>query len=85
MSGQPTNPAPSTGACLSCEIDVGQKTAPGGVILETSYFHAHQDYSVNIPGFVFFTTKRHGFLFDEFTSKEAAEYGSALNGKDSDT
>jgi diadenosine tetraphosphate (Ap4A) HIT family hydrolase len=61
--------------CLGCAIARGDVAPPGGAIVETARFHAHQDVSCPIPGFVILATRRHVRCFDELTDDEAAEHG----------
>lgn len=56
--------------CLSCALTSGRIEADGGVILETDYFHAHQDVAYPIKGLIIVASKRHIKSFDEFTEAE---------------
>jgi diadenosine tetraphosphate (Ap4A) HIT family hydrolase len=64
--------------CLSCAVVHGMKQPPGGAIIETEFFHAHQDVAYPIPGLVIVASKRHILCLDELTSREAADYISLL-------
>jgi diadenosine tetraphosphate (Ap4A) HIT family hydrolase len=52
----------------------GAQTPPGGAILETASFHAHQDVAYPVPGFVILAAKRHVRALDELTADEAQEF-----------
>jgi hypothetical protein len=45
--------------CLACAIVTGASIPPGGAIVETPFFHAHQDVAYPEPGFVIVAAKRH--------------------------
>ncbi len=60
--------------CLSCAITSGLIEPTGGVILETKYFHVHQDVAYPIPGLVILASKRHFYCMDELTLEEQLEY-----------
>lgn len=60
--------------CLSCAIVNDLVQPDGGVIVETEFFHAHQDVAYPIEGFVIVASKRHIKSFDEFTAAERADY-----------
>ncbi len=64
--------------CLSCQIVKGTKETIGGTILDTKYFHAHQDFAYPIPGLVILASKRHIYSIDEMSEEEAYEYIDAL-------
>lgn len=64
--------------CLSCEIVKGNTETMGGTILNTKYFHAHQDFAYPIPGLVILASKRHIYSIDEMYEEEAAEYMEVL-------
>jgi diadenosine tetraphosphate (Ap4A) HIT family hydrolase len=68
----------NTPACLSCELVQGNEQTLGGAILETSLFHAHQDFAYPIPGLVILAAKRHFYCMDEFLDEEADEFMSLL-------
>jgi diadenosine tetraphosphate (Ap4A) HIT family hydrolase len=75
--GKPGREIPEVN-CLSCAIVGGLIVPVGGTILETTHFHAHQDYAYPIPGFVILAAKRHVSCLDELTPEEAREYGLTL-------
>ncbi|BFI99031.1 MAG: hypothetical protein PME_14670 [Priestia megaterium] len=56
--------------CLSCAITQDLITPDGGVVIETEYFHAHQDVAYPIKGLVILASKRHIKGFDELTEEE---------------
>ena len=60
--------------CLSCAIVQGIKHPLGGTIIETEFFHAHQDVAYPIPGLVILASRRHLHCFDELTTDEANDY-----------
>ncbi len=60
--------------CLACAIVRGEQVPPGGAILETAAFHAHQDVAYPVPGFVILASKRHVRALDELTPEEAQEF-----------
>lgn len=60
--------------CLSCAVVTGVLEPTGGIILETKYFHAHQDLAYPITGLVILASKRHLYGLDELTEPEAHEY-----------
>ncbi|WP_164669847.1 HIT family protein [Virgibacillus doumboii] len=60
--------------CLSCALTSGAIEPDGGVIIETDYFHAHQDVAYPIKGLVILASKRHIKSFDELTSDEQQDY-----------
>jgi diadenosine tetraphosphate (Ap4A) HIT family hydrolase len=60
--------------CLSCALTSGLIEPDGGVIIETKYFHAHQDVAYPIEGLVILASKRHIKCLDELTDKERLEY-----------
>lgn len=64
--------------CLSCALTNGLVKPDGGTILETAFFHAHQDVAYPIPGLVILASKRHIYGLDELTEEEAAEYIAVL-------
>ena len=64
----------NTSACLSCDLTSGTKQALGGTILETKFFHAHQDFAYPIPGLVILAAKRHFYCMDELSIDEADEF-----------
>src|SRR5689334_9255963 len=68
------SPDPPPSACLACAIVRGAQVPPGGAILETASFHAHQDVAYPVPGFVILAAKRHVRALDELTSEEAQEF-----------
>ena len=60
--------------CLSCKIASGQQETLGGVIAETNFFHAHQDFAYPVPGLVIVASKRHLKGLDELTDEEANDF-----------
>lgn len=64
--------------CLSCALVSGATQSLGGTIIETSFFHAHQDFAYPIPGLVILAAKRHFYGMDELSSEEASEYISLI-------
>ena len=59
--------------CLGCQIVRGERLPPGGTIIETEHFHAHQDIAVPVPGLVITAARRHVRCLDEFTDEETKE------------
>jgi diadenosine tetraphosphate (Ap4A) HIT family hydrolase len=43
-------------------------------MVETPFFHAHQDIAYPIPGLVILASKRHFYTMDELTDEEADDY-----------
>ncbi|GAB2564842.1 HIT family protein [Gracilibacillus alcaliphilus] len=64
--------------CLSCALTSGLITPDGGVVIETDYFHAHQDVAYPIKGLIILASKRHIKCFDELTDEEQADYITLL-------
>src|SRR5690606_40121594 len=60
--------------CLSCAIVDGLIEPDGGVVVETEYFHSHQDVAYPIKGLVILASKRHITSFDELTPEEKLDY-----------
>lgn len=60
--------------CLSCALTSGLIEPDGGVVLETEYFHAHQDVAYPIKGLIILASKRHIKCFDELTEEEKTDY-----------
>jgi len=60
--------------CLSCALTSGLIEPDGGVIIETEYFHAHQDVAYPIEGLVILASKRHIKCLDELTEDERLDY-----------
>jgi diadenosine tetraphosphate (Ap4A) HIT family hydrolase len=60
--------------CLSCAITGGIIEPDGGTIIETKYFHAHQDVAYPINGLVIVASKRHVKALDELTEEESLDY-----------
>jgi len=58
--------------CLSCAIIQGNKQPLGGTIIETEFFHAHQDVAYPLAGMVILASKRHVRCLDELTPEEAS-------------
>ena len=69
-----SDPDPPPSTCLACAIVRGDRVPPGGAILETAFFHAHQDVAYPVPGFVILAAKRHLRALDELTPQEAQEF-----------
>ncbi|MFC4411185.1 HIT family protein [Chungangia koreensis] len=64
--------------CLSCALTGGLIEPEGGVIVETEYFHAHQDVAYPIKGLVILASKRHFTCLDEMTESERIDYMDIL-------
>ena len=60
--------------CLSCALTSGLIEPDGGVVVETEYFHAHQDVAYPIKGLIILASKRHIKCFDELTQVEQLDY-----------
>lgn len=60
--------------CLSCALTSGFIEPDGGTIVETAYFHAHQDVAYPIKGLVIVASKRHITGLDELTEDEQIDY-----------
>ncbi|WP_044338605.1 HIT family protein [Rossellomorea aquimaris] len=60
--------------CLSCALTSGLVVQDGGVVMETEYFHAHQDVAYPIRGLVILASKRHITCFDELSEAEKLDY-----------
>ncbi|MEK5482888.1 HIT family protein [Viridibacillus sp. FSL R5-0888] len=65
--------------CLSCAITNGLIEIDGGVIVETEYFHAHQDVAYPIKGLVILASKRHIKCLDELNEEEMIDYINLLS------
>lgn len=65
-------------ACLSCALTSGVIEPVGGVVIETDYFHAHQDVAYPIQGLIILASKRHIKCFDELTETEKLDYINLL-------
>ena len=65
--------------CLSCALTSGLIEPDGGVVLETEYFHAHQDVAYPIKGLIILASKRHIKCFDELTEVEKIDYIKVLS------
>ena len=65
--------SPAALTCLSCAIVSGQRETIGGVVAETSRFHAHQDIAYPVPGLVIVAAKRHFVALDEMDAVETTE------------
>ncbi|MGG4265018.1 HIT family protein [Peribacillus simplex] len=65
--------------CLSCALTSGEIEAVGGVIVESEYFHAHQDVAYPIEGLVILASKRHIKCFDELNDLEKVDYINLLS------
>jgi diadenosine tetraphosphate (Ap4A) HIT family hydrolase len=60
--------------CLSCAVTSGLIEPDGGTVVETDYFHAHQDVAYPIPGLMILASKRHIKCFDELYEEEKVDY-----------
>lgn len=65
--------------CLSCALTSGVIKPDGGVVIETKYFHAHQDVAYPIKGLIILASKRHIKCFDELTEEERMDYINILS------
>jgi len=65
--------------CLSCALTSGLIELDGGVVVETEYFHAHQDVAYPIKGLIILASKRHIKCFDELTQVEQLDYVHLLS------
>ncbi|MFT9819427.1 HIT family protein [Lysinibacillus sp. NPDC056185] len=65
--------------CLSCAITSGLIKPDGGVVIETDYFHAHQDVAYPIKGLIILASKRHIKSFDELNDEEKIDYINLLS------
>ena len=65
--------------CLSCALTSGLIEPDGGVVIETEYFHVHQDVAYPIKGLMILASKRHIKCFDELTEEEQLDYISLLS------
>jgi diadenosine tetraphosphate (Ap4A) HIT family hydrolase len=65
--------------CLSCALTSGLIAPDGGVVIETDYFHAHQDVAYPIKGLIILASKRHIKCFDELTEDEKIDYIQTLS------
>jgi diadenosine tetraphosphate (Ap4A) HIT family hydrolase len=65
--------------CLSCALTSGLIEPDGGVVIETDYFHAHQDVAYPIKGLIILASKRHIKCFDELTEDEKIDYIKILS------
>ena len=65
--------------CLSCALTSGLIEPDGGVVVETDYFHAHQDVAYPIKGLIILASKRHIKCFDELTDAERIDYINLLS------
>jgi len=64
--------------CLSCALTSGLIEPDGGVVLETEFFHAHQDVAYPIKGLIILASKRHIKCLDELTEEEKTDYINIL-------
>ncbi|WP_340372027.1 diadenosine tetraphosphate hydrolase [Peribacillus sp. FSL E2-0218] len=64
--------------CLSCAVTSGLAEPEGGTIIETEYFHAHQDVAYPIKGLIILASKRHIKCLDELTEEEKIDYINLL-------
>lgn len=60
--------------CLSCALTNGLVVPEGGVVIETEYFHAHQDVAYPIRGLIILASKRHIKCLDDLTNSERLDY-----------
>ncbi|UPO90114.1 diadenosine tetraphosphate hydrolase [Niallia sp. Man26] len=65
--------------CLSCALTNGLIKPDGGTVLETKYFHAHQDVAYPIKGLIILASKRHIKCLDELTEDEQFDYINTLS------
>jgi diadenosine tetraphosphate (Ap4A) HIT family hydrolase len=65
--------------CLSCALTSGLLEPEGGTVIETEYFHAHQDVAYPIKGLIILATKRHIKCVDELTEAEQLDYINLLS------
>lgn len=65
--------------CLSCALTSGLIEPDGGIVLETEYFHAHQDVAYPIKGLIILASKRHVKCLDELTEAEQLDYIRVLS------
>lgn len=65
--------------CLSCALTSGLIEPEGGVVMETEFFHAHQDVAYPIKGLVILASKRHIKCLDELTEEERIDYITVLS------
>ncbi|WP_313804659.1 diadenosine tetraphosphate hydrolase [Cytobacillus sp.] len=65
--------------CLSCALTSGLIEPEGGVVVETEYFHAHQDVAYPIRGLIIVASKRHIKCLDELTEEERYDYINILS------
>ncbi|UGB33070.1 HIT family protein [Metabacillus sp. B2-18] len=65
--------------CLSCALTSGMIEPEGGVVIETEFFHAHQDVAYPIKGLVILASKRHIKCLDELTEDERMDYITILS------
>ncbi|WP_426052593.1 HIT family protein [Bacillus sp. DC4300-2b2] len=64
--------------CLSCALTNGLVEPEGGVVIETEYFHAHQDVAYPIKGLIILASKRHITCLDDLTNSERLDYIDVL-------
>ncbi|WP_053218332.1 HIT family protein [Virgibacillus senegalensis] len=60
--------------CLSCALTSRMIEPEGGAIIETAFFHAHQDVAYPIKGLVILASRRHIKGMDELTEEERLDY-----------
>lgn len=65
--------------CLSCALTNGIIEPDGGLVIETEYFHAHQDVAYPIKGLIILASKRHIKSFDELSAAERMDYINTLS------
>ena len=53
--------------------------ADGGVVIETDYFHAHQDVAYPIKGLIILASKRHITCLDVLNDEEKMDYINLLS------
>ncbi|CAH0286903.1 hypothetical protein SRABI133_04117 [Peribacillus simplex] len=63
---------------MSCALTSGLIEPDGGVVIETEYFHAHQDVAYPIKGLIILASKRHIKCFDELNEEERLDYINLL-------
>lgn len=65
---------PRIEGCLACDIQEGKRELPGGSILSSTFFEAHQDFAVPIPGFVIIAAKWHVRSIADMTPIQRADF-----------
>lgn len=64
--------------CMGCAMAQGEILIPGGSLLRTEHFDAHQDYEIPIPGFIILASLRHIDAVDQFTEDEQKDFLGTL-------